>query len=114
MSAPQGRYLKRDAVKRFLPDVVRKKQQAVRGRGGLVKPEELDKLEKEGYLGPPLSGMPAQSGHGSLDGGEPESTVVAAESNDVVGELKRLAEEEERFRKEMHQVEMEEVKDEDL
>ena len=58
-SAPQLRDLKREAVSRFVPDVVRKGQALVSGGGGsgggapgtgrLPEPEEMDRLEKGGY-----------------------------------------------------------------
>ncbi|KIW70948.1 hypothetical protein PV04_03175 [Phialophora macrospora] len=52
-SAPQIRDLRKEAVNRFVPDVVRKKQQAAKGgpTGRLLEPEEMDRLEAEGYLG---------------------------------------------------------------
>ncbi|KEF61220.1 uncharacterized protein A1O9_02785 [Exophiala aquamarina CBS 119918] len=51
-SAPQIRDLKKEAVGRFVPDVVRRKQQAAKGglAGRLLEPEEMDRLEAEGYL----------------------------------------------------------------
>lgn len=85
-SAPQIRDLKLEAVKRFVPNVVRQKQQAVKGIGSLVEPEELDRLEAEGY------------------GAGAKKTPVLPEdsSSGAAGEeARRLAEEEERFRKEM-------------
>lgn len=49
-SAPQIRDLKKEAVSRFVPSVVKRKQEAVKGYGSqLLEPEELDRLEKEGY-----------------------------------------------------------------
>ena len=92
-SAPQIRDLKQEAVKRFVPNVVRQKQKAVKGVGGLVEPEELDRLEAEGY------GAGARK---PLDKELP--TAVSRESHvDAQGseEARRLAEEEERFRREM-------------
>ncbi|KAJ9664342.1 hypothetical protein H2198_000271 [Neophaeococcomyces mojaviensis] len=50
-SAPQIRDLKKEAISRFVPNVVKRKQDAVKGTGGqLLEPEELDRLEREGYL----------------------------------------------------------------
>jgi WW domain binding protein 11 len=91
-SAPQIRDLRKEAIGRFVPNVVRKKQEAVKGTGGLLEPEELDRLESEGYLGQEV------------------------ERNPIVGdaEARRLAEEEYRFRREMRHVEMQEVEDEHL
>lgn len=83
-SAPQIRDLKQEAVKRFVPNIVRQKQQAVKGVGGLVEPEELDRLEAEGYgVKKPVAVQ--------------ESTAEA----DADAEAQRLAEEEERFQREM-------------
>lgn len=111
-SAPQIRDLRKEAIKRFVPDVVRKKQDAVKGTGGLVEPEELDKLEREGYLGQ-MSGdslvtIPQQS---SKMPSRPSPGTTS--TMDLDAEARRLAEEEERFRREMKHVQMEEVEDED-
>ncbi|KIW16649.1 hypothetical protein PV08_03837 [Exophiala spinifera] len=88
-SAPQIRDLKKEAVKRFVPDVVRKKQEAARGgpTGHLVEPEELDRLEAEGYLRTTSSRR--QTGAASADGQE-----VPSNGTD-------LEEEEERFLREL-------------
>lgn len=48
-SAPQLRDLRKEAVA-FVPSVVRQRIAKVKGHGGLVEPEEADKLEKAGYL----------------------------------------------------------------
>jgi hypothetical protein len=50
-SAPQIRDLRKEAVSRFVPTVVRKKQESAKGGGfgHLVEPEEMDRLEAEGY-----------------------------------------------------------------
>ncbi len=118
-SAPQVRDLKREAVSRFVPSVVRAKQDTVKGKGGLVEPEELDRLEKEGYVA------------GGNSTSRDDSAVVPPTSNTVAeDEARRLEEEEERFQRELlsvqaddeapdehrqdsHQVQMEEVSDED-
>lgn len=49
-SAPIVRDLRKEAVA-FVPSVVRKKLDKGKGSGGLLEPEEADKLEREGYLG---------------------------------------------------------------
>ena len=91
-SAPQIRDLKQEAVKRFVPGVVRQKQQAVKGIGGLVEPEEMDRLEAEGYgVG---TNKPAPRQAWDQDNA-PEGGAADEE------EARRLAEEEARFRKEM-------------
>jgi hypothetical protein len=50
-SAPIIRDLKKEAVSAFIPAAVRLKMEKAKGKGGLVEPEEADRLEKEGYLG---------------------------------------------------------------
>lgn len=111
-AAPQIRDLKKEAVSKFVPAVVRQKQAAARGTGGLLEPEEMDRLEAAGYL---------RTDH------EGQHEASAAENVDV-DEARRLAEEEARFQQELamvdvpsqpvqekrpRQVEMEEVEDED-
>ena len=118
-SAPQVRDLRKEAVNRFVPDVVRKKQESAKGgpAGRLLEPEELDRLEAEGYL--------ARTNH--------ERQATSAAGDDEEQDAKRLAEEEARFLRDLelddaaqseidieqqHQqpsrnVEMEEVEDED-
>jgi hypothetical protein len=50
-AAPVIRDLRKEAVSAFVPAAVRTKMQKAKGVGGLVEPEEADRLEKEGYLG---------------------------------------------------------------
>ncbi|KAK3330979.1 WW domain binding protein 11-domain-containing protein [Apodospora peruviana] len=50
-AAPQVRDLRKEAVSAFVPSIVRKKLEKGKGQGGLLEPEEADRLEKEGYLG---------------------------------------------------------------
>lgn len=50
-AAPIIRDLRKEAVSAFVPAAVRMKMQKAKGVGGLVEPEEADRLEKEGYLG---------------------------------------------------------------
>jgi hypothetical protein len=50
-AAPVIRDLRKEAVSVFVPAAVRMKMQKAKGVGGLVEPEEADRLEKEGYLG---------------------------------------------------------------
>ncbi|KAL9624794.1 MAG: hypothetical protein Q9160_001149 [Pyrenula sp. 1 TL-2023] len=134
-SAPQMRNLRQEAVSRFMPNVVRQKREVVKGPGKLLEPEEMDKLEQSGYIG--------DGGRNASNAPSAESHVDSRSAADapVYLEAKRLAAEEERFRMEMemetatfdvqeepktkdystqekegpsHQVEMEEVVDEDL
>jgi hypothetical protein len=52
-SAPQIRDLRKEATSKFIPTAVQSKLKLARGgvKGRLLEPEELDKLEKEGYAG---------------------------------------------------------------
>ena len=103
-SAAQVRDLKREAVSRFIPSNVRRKQEAVKGAGRLVEPEEFDRLEKAGYLATSHP-LPATT--------EATNLGVVSQSEDSEA-ARRLAEEEAQFRREMKQVTIEEVEDEDL
>lgn len=47
---PVLRDLRQEAVSAFVPAAVQKKLNKGRGQGGLIEPEEADRLEKEGYL----------------------------------------------------------------
>lgn len=49
-SAPIKRDLVKEAVSAFVPTNVRMKLQKSKGQGGLMEPEEADRLEREGYL----------------------------------------------------------------
>lgn len=49
---PVLRDLKKEAVSAFMPTVVRMKLEKSKGQGGLMEPEEADRLEREGYLKP--------------------------------------------------------------
>ncbi|OAP61144.1 hypothetical protein AYL99_03345 [Fonsecaea erecta] len=86
-SAPQIRDLRKEAVSRFVPDVVRKKQEAAKGgpTGRLLEPEELDRLEAEGYY------------RGKTNDAGPQTAGDVDEDE----KARRLAEEEERFLREV-------------
>ncbi|KAI1803718.1 WW domain binding protein 11-domain-containing protein [Daldinia bambusicola] len=60
---PIVRDLRKEAVSAFVPTAVRMKMDKSKGRGGLMEPEEADRLEKEGYL----KTIPAQSDASELD-----------------------------------------------
>lgn len=47
---PVRRDLRQEAVSAFVPAAVRRKLDKGTGQGGLMEPEEADRLEKEGYL----------------------------------------------------------------
>ncbi|KAK5064680.1 hypothetical protein LTR84_000514 [Exophiala bonariae] len=99
-SAPQIRDLKKEAVGRFVPDVVRRKQEAAKGgpAGRLLEPEEMDRLEAEGYLQKEKERQAKQDSVAA-------STTGAAVTDSKPGideeEAKRLAEEERRFLQEL-------------
>lgn len=106
---PAVRDLRKEAVKRFVPTVVKRKLDARKcdAGGRLLEEEEVEKLEQEGY------GVKAER-----TGDEAVSTQVdplPAIGRETDGsDLRDLKEEEERFRDEMKHVQMEEVDDEDL
>ncbi|KAI0522138.1 WW domain binding protein 11-domain-containing protein [Xylaria bambusicola] len=47
---PAIRNLQQEAVSAFVPSAVRMKLDKSKGKGGLMEPEEADRLEREGYL----------------------------------------------------------------
>lgn len=47
---PVRRDLRKEAVAAFVPAAVQRKKDKGTGQGGLIEPEEADRLEKEGYL----------------------------------------------------------------
>ncbi|KAF6812578.1 WW domain binding protein 11 [Colletotrichum plurivorum] len=47
---PMVRNLAKEAVSAFVPTAVRMKMDKGKGQGGLMEPEEADRLEREGYL----------------------------------------------------------------
>jgi hypothetical protein len=108
-SAPQVRDLRKEAVARFVPNVVRKKQAVAKGSSGLIEPEELDRLEREGYthIGSSINQNLSRTE------GDPRPTLSTI-THVADNESKRLMEEEEHFQRELRQVQIEEVSDEDL
>lgn len=94
-SAPQIRDLRKEAVTSFMPDVVRRKLDAVKGKGRLLEEEELRELEKGGYMNAVLAGG---------GGGSGDSAAAAIESKKTDG---RDEEKEEEFRKEEERFERE-------
>ncbi|KAI4194530.1 MAG: hypothetical protein LQ346_003670 [Caloplaca aetnensis] len=118
---PVVRDLRKEAVRAFMPAVVARKVQAVKGGGigGRLSEEEEETLEREGHTGVG-TGQGRREGDGVWHG---NSGIVVAnampESREGNGEKemameeerRRLEEEEERFSRE---VRMEEVSDEDL
>ncbi|WEW61421.1 hypothetical protein PRK78_006911 [Emydomyces testavorans] len=106
-AAPAIRNLQQEAVSKFVPAAVRMKQATAKGHGKLVEPEEMDRLEKEGYVTrAPASGSSPLAKTGELHSERrPSSTDIDAST---------LAEEEERFRRELKHVHVEEAEDEEL
>lgn len=75
-SAPVIRDLRKEATA-FVPAAVRAKLDKSKGVGGLVEPEEMDKLEKAGYMG---ARKPEENSR--QDDGGPDSRVVMMEEVD--------------------------------
>lgn len=97
-SAPDIRDLRQEAVSKFIPAVVRAKQQSIKGQGQLLEPEQMDELEKAGYM--------------ARAGKTEKSPETAQPAGDDAHE-QRLLEEERRFNQELKRVQIEEVEDED-
>lgn len=103
-SAPQVRDLRREAVASFVPEVVRRKLDAVRGKGKLLEEEELRELEKGGY-----TNVVGGGGGTSATGGEMNKKDKGDEE-----EEEEFRKEEERFEREVRMVaSVEELDDED-
>lgn len=99
---PAVRDLRKEAVRRFVPTVVQKKLDATKGVGGrLLEAEEVDRLDKEGY------GVSRRVNSSTVEEVRPK--------NDGLEKLERaqLEEEEARFEREVRDVQIEEVDDED-
>ena len=103
---PVVRDLRKEAVTAFVPSVVRHKMESTKGQGRLLEPEEVEKLEKEGYVGRTSAGYSAGD-PGKLAGKETVSTVDAAKAE-------TLEEEEKRFERELKSVIIEDVEDDDV
>jgi hypothetical protein len=95
-SAPQVRDLRKEATQRFVPNAVKRKIDATKGKGGkLLEEEDVQRLEAEGYGGAAM----ASSDRVTVIDAAPavaSETTIAEDS-----ERRRLEEEEERFRREM-------------
>ena len=92
---PEIKDLRREAINKFVPAAVRVKQDAIKGQGKLLEPEEMDKLEKAGY----------QAG--------PAETEGPVDDNNEERKRRQLEEEERRFNQELRSVQIEEVEDEE-
>ncbi|KAA8643417.1 hypothetical protein EYZ11_007281 [Aspergillus tanneri] len=96
---PEIKDLRQEAVNKFIPAAVRAKQEAIRGQGKLLEPEEMDKLEKAGYNAGPAHKI--------------ENQVTSQDGADDDDNQQRLLEEEKRFNQELRSVQIEEVEDEE-
>lgn len=67
---PMIRDLKKEAVSAFVPTAVRMKMDRGKGQGGLMEPEEADRLEREGYL------RTADESGASASAGRPHTVTV--------------------------------------
>lgn len=106
---PLVRDLRKEAVRAFVPAAVARKAAAAKGGVGerLLEEEEVQKLEREGYIGGTRKGQ----GNGASAGGTVVDAAPAVDGGGGEDEQTRLDEEAERFSRE---VRMEEVSDEDL
>lgn len=116
-SAPQVRDLRREAVATFVPEVVRRKLDAVRGKGKLLEEEELRELEKGGYTNVVGSGGRTSSATSwemkKKDSGDEEEKKDSGDEEEEKEEEK-FRKEEERFEREVRMVaSVEEVDEED-
>jgi hypothetical protein len=125
-AAPQVRDLKKEAA-RFVPAAVAQKLKKAKGEGGLLEEEDFDKLEQEGYINTERGQQTADPEveeflrqvngdaaiHGAVDAAEKETEykMMAAE---VQGEMDEPQVEEHVAERLLHQVEIEEVEDEDF
>ncbi|KAK7706449.1 hypothetical protein SLS57_009685 [Botryosphaeria dothidea] len=108
------RDLRKEATSRFVPAAVAQKLSAAKGKtpGKLLEPEELDKLEKQGY-----GQKKAEIAQGGLEDAEQAAEAAAQEAefrmmNAESGEDVDIDEEAAKFERELKHVEMEEVEDE--
>ena len=106
-AAPDVRNLQEEAVSKFVPAAVRMKQQSMKGKGKLLEPEELDSLERAGYV----AGQPGAEGETTRTAAK-EGTAATAGGDDYI-QQEQLRMEEERFNKELQSVQVEDVEDEE-
>lgn len=107
-SAPQVRNLRKEATAKFVPAAVAarlKQRQAMQGgdaSGRLLEPEEVDKLEQDGYLDARMAADEAA---------KEEAFDEVARTGAVGGGELSIEEEEAAFEKELREVELEEKKE---
>lgn len=107
-SAPVIRDLRQEAVSKFVPAAVRRQQDAIKGQGRLVEPEEMDRLEKAGYLQTRSSEADAQQQQQ-----QQQKQGSGGQDEDPEDILKRI-EEETKAQTQQRHVDIEEVPDEEL
>ncbi len=119
---PIVRDLRKEATTRALmPAAVREKLDASRGRGKLLEPEEMDRLEREGYAGALSTASTVGPSVGDGAGNRESRDGAAVHGNGGEGEggnkeeerLRQLEEEEKRFRREVLAVTVEDVAEDD-
>jgi hypothetical protein len=81
---PAIRDLRKEAVS-FVPAAVRVKMEKGRGVGGLVEPEEADRLERAGYMGVRKPGDKGAGGEDGRSDGQKSRAVVMEEVDDEDG-----------------------------
>lgn len=81
---PVVRDLIKEAVA-FVPTVVRQKLDKTKGKGGLLEPEEADRLEKEGYLKPAVQSHGAEQCETEMDAAPASRQVLMEEVEDDDG-----------------------------
>ncbi|KAL9080329.1 MAG: hypothetical protein Q9157_000857 [Trypethelium eluteriae] len=103
-AAPQIRDLQKEAINKFMPAAVRRKVTQKKGDGGrLLEPEEVDRLEKEGY------GDAENVAQAAIEEAEHKMMDAVAKEGGM-----DFSKEEAEFERQLRNVEMEEVEDEDL
>ncbi|KAK0282949.1 hypothetical protein LTR91_009685 [Friedmanniomyces endolithicus] len=103
-SAPQLRDLKKEAV-RFMPAVVSQQRNRIKGQAGrLLEPEEVEKLEKSGYVATPnaTDGAAVKARPEQASGEVRKAGTLAAEHDE-----RDMNEEARRFEEEMAKMEAE-------
>ncbi|KAI9838934.1 MAG: hypothetical protein M1819_004142 [Sarea resinae] len=128
---PVVRDLRKEAVSKFVPAVVARKLGQKKGEGRLLEPEEMERLEKEGYGGggvdidrtasssPSAAAAAAAASNPSPHDSAPTpSAIIAAPPVDTTSTSSQnprsLEEEQAAFERELRSVQIEEVEDEDL
>ena len=104
-AAPIVRDLRKEATSRFVPTAVQSKLRLVKGQtqGRLLEPEELERLEKEGYKDAKEAAEAVAQ--------EAEYSMMTGQADGVEVDLDA---EEERFEEELRKMEMEEMQEGDI